>query len=422
MRRRGRTAARLGIRPAASAICVRGNRAVAPVDVPPSSGRRRLGAGAGAVVAVQRDRDRRPARVASAERFAGTVQRWIALLDQGADELELMVRACAADREPPPTYAAKATTLLDRARELVAPLRVTSCRGPVHSTDRLTPYARSRWAPTPATTASPRSTRASCTSSDPRRPCTWARSRCSSARRSTTPTAGSASTTCAALVASRLQLIPRFRKRVMPVPFGRGRPVWVDHDGFDIADHVRPDHAAGARAIGVSCFELAERLMAPGARPRAGRCGSCGSSRASTAASTSGSIHKSHHTLTDGISGVDIATVLLDFAREPTVLDPDGWTPAPPPDPTRLVIDTVATRFTRPAELAGQCARRGRRVLVMRRPRPGLGRSIGSLVGGQVRAPRACRSTAPVGGPPDRDRAASRSTPCAQSGRSSGAR
>ena len=33
-----------------------------------------------------------------------------------------------------------------------------------------------------------------------------------------------------ALVASRLQLIPRFRKRVMPVPFGRGRPVWVDDD------------------------------------------------------------------------------------------------------------------------------------------------------------------------------------------------
>ena len=28
-----------------------------------------------------------------------------------------------------------------------------------------------------------------------------------------------------------------------------------------------------------------------------------------------GLVHKSHHTLTDGISGVDIATALLDFER-----------------------------------------------------------------------------------------------------------
>ena len=42
-----------------------------------------------------------------------------------------------------------------------------------------------------------------------------------------------------ALVASRLQLIPRFRKRVMGVPLGQGRPIWVDHDAFDIAEHVR---------------------------------------------------------------------------------------------------------------------------------------------------------------------------------------
>ena len=70
-----------------------------------------------------------------------------------------------------------------------------------------------------------------------------------------------------------------------------------------------------------------------------------------------GLIHKSHHTLTDGISGVDIATVLLDFTPEPTVLEPDGWTPAPPPDPTRLVVDTVRERITRPSEVVSTRAR-----------------------------------------------------------------
>ena len=41
------------------------------------------------------------------------------------------------------------------------------------------------------------------------------------------------------LVGSRLHLIPRFRKRIMHVPFEQGRPVWVDDARFDIAYHVR---------------------------------------------------------------------------------------------------------------------------------------------------------------------------------------
>jgi hypothetical protein len=84
------------------------------------------------IVVVQRAtiddlRDVRPP-----ERFAGTVQKWIALLDQGVDELEVMsARLRAGHTDEALVYGAKATTLLDRARELAAPLRVTSCRGPV---------------------------------------------------------------------------------------------------------------------------------------------------------------------------------------------------------------------------------------------------------------------------------------------------
>jgi WS/DGAT/MGAT family acyltransferase len=109
-----------------------------------------------------------------------------------------------------------------------------------------------------------------------------------------------------------------------------------------------------------------------------------------------GLIHKSHHTLTDGISGVDIATVLLDFSREPTVLEPDGWTPAPAPDPTRLVLDTVREQMTRPAEMV-QTVRRATdapRDAVDRAT--GLGRSIGALLDGQLVVPR-LRLNAPVG-------------------------
>ncbi len=41
------------------------------------------------------------------------------------------------------------------------------------------------------------------------------------------------------LVLSRLPLLPRFRRRLMNVPYDMGRPIWVDDDRFDITYHVR---------------------------------------------------------------------------------------------------------------------------------------------------------------------------------------
>ena len=41
------------------------------------------------------------------------------------------------------------------------------------------------------------------------------------------------------LVESRLELMPRFRRRLMNVPYGQGRPIWIDDDRFDITYHVR---------------------------------------------------------------------------------------------------------------------------------------------------------------------------------------
>ncbi len=206
-----------------------------------------------------------------------------------------------------------------------------------------------------------------------------------------------------ALVASRLQLIPRFRKRVMPVPLGRGRPVWVDHDAFDIAaTTVRPRRRLPALGeSGRQLLELAERLMAQlldRDRPLWELWFVEGVDRGEHV----GLIHKSHHTLTDGISGVDIATVLLDFEREPTVLDADGWMPAPAPDPTRLVVDTVRERMTCPArdgehrpDVPPTRLTNAPRIAVDAFHRTRL-RSIGSLLDGQIVATRLFLN-APVG-------------------------
>jgi WS/DGAT/MGAT family acyltransferase len=172
----------------------------------------------------------------------------------------------------------------------------------------------------------------------------------------------------------------------MHVPLGQGRPIWVDDHDFDIARHVHltalPEPGGRRRLL-----ELAERLMAQlldRHRPLWELWFVEGVDRGEHV----GLIHKSHHTLTDGISGIDIATVLLDFGAEPTVLAPDAWAPTPPPPPARLVLDSVRARMTRPAELAAAARH------VIDAPRDAidravqLGRSIGSLVDRNVVAPR----------------------------------
>jgi hypothetical protein len=116
---------------AASVVCVRANRAVARVTVPSFSSRRDAVHAMARVVTIERRTidDLRALRPPG--RLADTVQRWIALLDQAADELERTGMHLRAGRDGDAVeYGARATTLLDRARELVAPIRVTSCHGP----------------------------------------------------------------------------------------------------------------------------------------------------------------------------------------------------------------------------------------------------------------------------------------------------
>ncbi|HEX4279584.1 MAG TPA: wax ester/triacylglycerol synthase domain-containing protein, partial [Solirubrobacteraceae bacterium] len=51
-------------------------------------------------------------------------------------------------------------------------------------------------------------------------------------------------------IESRLHLVPRYRQRLAFVPFGQGRPVWVDDPHFRVHYHVR--HTALPRPGGES--------------------------------------------------------------------------------------------------------------------------------------------------------------------------
>jgi hypothetical protein len=116
----------------ASKVCRRGNHAVVRIDIPPLTASGASSRAIARVVVVQRDMIDDLRSVRPPDAVAAIVQKWIALLDQGTDELELMgLRLHAEHTADAADYGAKATMLLGRAREVVAPLRVTSCRGPV---------------------------------------------------------------------------------------------------------------------------------------------------------------------------------------------------------------------------------------------------------------------------------------------------
>ena len=85
-------------------------------------------------------------------------------------------------------------------------------------------------------------------------------------------------------------------------------------------------------------------------------------------------VAKTHHCLVDGVSGVDITTVLFDLDRDPEPApEPDAWLPEPEPSDAQLLAEALIERATSPAEIA-----RGARAL-LRAPRQAAGAAIEGL-------------------------------------------
>ncbi|MGZ4798687.1 MAG: WS/DGAT/MGAT family O-acyltransferase [Acidimicrobiia bacterium] len=187
------------------------------------------------------------------------------------------------------------------------------------------------------------------------------------------------------LVGSRLHLIPRFRKRLMHVPFEQGRPVWVDDARFDIAYHVRLTAlpAPGSREQLLALTARIQAQLLDRTRPLWELWFVEGLEGGNV-----GLIQKTHHALVDGVSGVDVATVLLDFTPDPTFLEPPRWIVEPPPSPGRLLLDTLYERTTEPAEIV-RTLRRIARTPQRTLERSGqLGRALSTLVDRNSIAPR----------------------------------
>jgi WS/DGAT/MGAT family acyltransferase len=148
----------------------------------------------------------------------------------------------------------------------------------------------------------------------------------------------------------RLGLVPRYRQRLAFVPLGQGRPRWVDDPHLNLHYHVR---ATGLPEPGSEqqLRELAGRVFAqPLDRDKPlweiwlveGLEGD-----------RFAMLAKTHHALVDGISGVDIMSVLFDTSPEPAAPTDTGdrWLPRPLPSPAQLLGEAIVERATIPGEL-----------------------------------------------------------------------
>ncbi|MEX2108039.1 MAG: wax ester/triacylglycerol synthase family O-acyltransferase [Solirubrobacterales bacterium] len=183
-------------------------------------------------------------------------------------------------------------------------------------------------------------------------------------------------------IESRLHLVPRFRQKLRFVPFGQGRPVWVDDPHLNLDYHVRQT-ALPAPGSDEQLRNLASRIFSQQldrSKPlwELWLVEGLDGDRFSI-------VGKSHHALVDGVSGVDITTVLFDLEEDPASppIRPPKWTPRPEPTDLDLLRDSLHERTTSPREIVRgiRAALRGPRQVLR-----GLG-ATGKLLEAGMAAP-----------------------------------
>jgi len=141
-------------------------------------------------------------------------------------------------------------------------------------------------------------------------------------------------------VERRLHLVPKLRRRVRFPLAGESMPVWVDDPHFDIAEHVRE---AALPEPGDE-FQLLEQCAALMATPldrdrplwQIWLIDGLSGGRVAF-------MEMLHHSMADGLAGVELATVLLDLSPRPAPRrTSERWEPTPPPGRLTVAVAGLA--------------------------------------------------------------------------------
>jgi diacylglycerol O-acyltransferase len=156
-------------------------------------------------------------------------------------------------------------------------------------------------------------------------------------------------------VEGRLGLVPRFRQRVRSAPLGLINPVWADDPSFDLEWHVRHTALPGPGTMS-QLRELVGRVMSEPlnlTRPLW---------QLYLVEGLEGDRHayisKTHHALVDGVSAVDVGTIMLDPNPEGTELPiaEERWDPDEP-SPEMLLVRAASEGIRARLRAASKAAR-----------------------------------------------------------------
>jgi len=134
----------------------------------------------------------------------------------------------------------------------------------------------------------------------------------------------------------RLHLVPRYRHKLAFTAIDSGRPVWVDDPNFNLEYHVRhsalPSPGSWQQLQDLTARIFSQRLDR--SKPLWEMWLIEGLEKDRFALIT-----KTHHSLIDGIAGVDLATVLFDLSPDPPRIPHSGrpWKPHEEPSTTSLL-------------------------------------------------------------------------------------
>jgi diacylglycerol O-acyltransferase / wax synthase len=151
-------------------------------------------------------------------------------------------------------------------------------------------------------------------------------------------------------VEQRLPQIPRYRQKVREVTLGLARPVWVDDRDFDITYHIRRS-ALPSPGSDAQLHELVARLGSRAldkTRPLWEMYLVEGLAGNRLAIYT-----KSHQSLVNGMTALEIGHVIADRTQKPPTFGEDIWIPAREPSDEQLLVGAIGEWIARPtAQLA----------------------------------------------------------------------
>jgi diacylglycerol O-acyltransferase / wax synthase len=156
-------------------------------------------------------------------------------------------------------------------------------------------------------------------------------------------------------IESRLHLVPRYRQKLAFPRFEMGRPFWVDDPRFNIDYHVRhtalPSPGSMEQLRGIAGRIFSQRLDR--SKPLWEMWLVQGLADGGFAL-----VSKTHHALVDGVSGVDIATVLFDLSPTPPPREELApWVPEQEPSQAELVAEGIKDLLRAPGMVAGEAAK-----------------------------------------------------------------